>query len=312
MSDRLDYAKDCCHGFGYPEPLQTFKKIYPFTTENIDGYIDLFDLQGTSLLTVGSSADQVINASLAGCTDITLLDICPYTKDYYYLKTSALEVLDYDDFLKFLCNKGFYGIFDNPFALSKKDFNKIKGLLKDKSPDSYYFWTEIFKQYKGTRVRQRLFSLDEDSVKEIIRSNPYLHDEESFLKARKKVKELNPNIMIGDIKTITIPDTYQNIWLSNLPAYLTFEEARKLFDKMKNYLTPDGKLLFSYLYGLTEDTNYNPEWAPIYNIKRVQQEISPELTFHDFDSVKDFKYDTNTYKDGVLVYQKTMSHDIIK
>lgn len=304
MSNRLDDAKECCHGFGYPEPLQTFNKIYPFTTENISGYLDQFALKNTSLLTVGSSIDQVINVSLKGCQDITLLDICPYTKDYYYLKTSALEVLDYDEFLKFLCNKGFYGIFDNPFALNKKDFEKLKSLLKEKSYDSYYFWTELFKQYKGSRVRQRLFALDEDSVQEIKKSNLYLHDEKTYLEARMKIKNQDPQIIIGDIKTIELPKTYKNIWLSNLPAYLSFEEAKDLFEKMKSHLTEEGKLLFSYLYGIIDKTSYRTEWSPIYDLKRVKKEISSDLDFYTFDGVKGFKYDTNTNLDGVFVYQK--------
>ena len=39
-----------------------FYSIYPFTTENISGYIDCFDLDKHNLLTVGSSTDQVLNA----------------------------------------------------------------------------------------------------------------------------------------------------------------------------------------------------------------------------------------------------------
>ena len=57
-----------------------FSWIYPFTTENINGYIDMFDLKDKSLFTVGSSGDQAINAILKGCKDITVLDINPFTK----------------------------------------------------------------------------------------------------------------------------------------------------------------------------------------------------------------------------------------
>ena len=79
-----------------------FDKIYNFTTENIDGYIDKFDLKDKSLLTVGSSSDQVLNAFYCGCKDITLMDINPYIKEYFYLKKAAIITLDYEDFFKFL------------------------------------------------------------------------------------------------------------------------------------------------------------------------------------------------------------------
>ena len=125
--DKLERARDKCSGWAISYPFHTFDKIYPFTTENISGYINQFDLENKSFLTVGSSCDQVINASLKGCKDITLLDICPYTQDYYYLKTTAIEELDYDDFLKFLCHKGYYGVLlDNFNALNKKSFSKLK------------------------------------------------------------------------------------------------------------------------------------------------------------------------------------------
>ena len=41
-------------------------------------------------LTVGSSADQAISAIARGCKDITVLDICPLTEPYFYLKKSAI------------------------------------------------------------------------------------------------------------------------------------------------------------------------------------------------------------------------------
>lgn len=42
----------------------SFYTLYPFTTENINGYIDLFNLKDKSLLILGSSSDQAINAGL--------------------------------------------------------------------------------------------------------------------------------------------------------------------------------------------------------------------------------------------------------
>ena len=77
--------------------------IYPFTTENINGYIDLFDLKDKSLLTVGSSADQAIIANLKDCKDITILDINPLTKYYFNLKKAGILTLGYEEFCKFFC-----------------------------------------------------------------------------------------------------------------------------------------------------------------------------------------------------------------
>ena len=72
---KIERARNKCSGWAISYPFHTFDKMYPFTTENISGYIDNFDLEGKSLLTVGSSCDQIYNASLKGCKDITILDI---------------------------------------------------------------------------------------------------------------------------------------------------------------------------------------------------------------------------------------------
>lgn len=79
-----------------------FVRIYPFATENIAGYIDSFNLKNKSLLTIGSSASHSISASLYGCLDQTIYDICPFTKEYFNLVKSALLSLSYLEFLNFL------------------------------------------------------------------------------------------------------------------------------------------------------------------------------------------------------------------
>ena len=69
VKEVLEYAKETCGDIIFKTHY-----LYPFTTENIDGYLDLFDLKDKSLLTVGSSGDQVINALVMGCEDVTLYD----------------------------------------------------------------------------------------------------------------------------------------------------------------------------------------------------------------------------------------------
>lgn len=303
MSKLLDSARYQCTGIGISEPINSFERLYPFTTENISGYIDLFDLENTSLLTIGSSSDQVINAALKGCTDITLLDICPYTESYYYLKTTAMQELDYEDFLKFLCHKGYYGkLLDNFHALSRKEYFKLREKLKETSRVSEEFWTQLLKEYKGTRIRQRIFSLDEDSVETIKMCNPYLKDEKTYLEARDKIKGLKPKFITGNLKMIDIPGDYDNIWLSNYPAYLHFNEIKELFEKTSPHVKK--KLLFSYLYGITETTMYHREWDDIYNLDRIESEITSDLEFHNFKGVKSSYFDPEYSQDAVLIYQK--------
>ena len=110
--------------------MNIFMNIYPFTTENIAGYIDNFDLKDKSLLTVGSSGDQALNAILKGCRDITVIDINPYTKYYYYLKAAGVLSFKEEEFLSFFRYIGYPKYYkQNRKAFSKKQYNYMKGVL---------------------------------------------------------------------------------------------------------------------------------------------------------------------------------------
>ena len=89
----LHQAKSLCEGdYRY---IKDYCRIYTFTTENISGYLEYFDLKDRKLLTVGSSGDQVLNASFYGAKDITLYDINSFSKFYLYLKIAAIITLNY-------------------------------------------------------------------------------------------------------------------------------------------------------------------------------------------------------------------------
>ena len=120
LEEALYTAKERCKGNTIidEEYIWDFEDIFPFTTENIAGYIDYFDLQDKSLLTVGSSGDQIINAAFKGAKDITLLDINPYAKYYYYLKAAGILELNLTDFNEFFR----YNDYPKVFKYNKKVF----------------------------------------------------------------------------------------------------------------------------------------------------------------------------------------------
>ena len=145
------YAPDGANKYG-------FYKIYPFTTENINGYIDNFSLEGKSLLTVGSSCDQLLNAILKGSVDITLLDICPYVKYYYYLKVVSLLHLTRTEFLEFFRYIDFPELYlYNQNVFKREIFEKIKMDLRILDYESYLFWDELFQVYGSIGLRKKLF-----------------------------------------------------------------------------------------------------------------------------------------------------------
>ena len=111
-----------------------FFRLYSSSTENISGYLPIFELSERKLWTLGSSFDHPINAALAGCREIKILDICPQTTIFSYLKRAALNTLKRQDFIRFFSiyltepdrKKGKY----NQDFLSEETFEKVKNELE--------------------------------------------------------------------------------------------------------------------------------------------------------------------------------------
>ena len=55
-----------------------FNSIYPFTSENIAGYMKYLSLTGKKVITVTGSTDHILNVILQGAAEITTFDINPY------------------------------------------------------------------------------------------------------------------------------------------------------------------------------------------------------------------------------------------
>ncbi len=283
-----------------------FYQIYPFATENISGYINEFELKNKSLLTVGSSGDQPINAILYGCQDISVLDVNPYTKFYYYLKISSILNLELEEFMTFLRFKDYPNVFkDNNFVFNKELYNKVKSTLRLLNYESYLFWDELFNNFKPVDIRNRLFSLDEDRTNVISGCNPYLRDLTSYEKTRDKIKKVFPQFITGDLFKVDLMRNYDNVWLSNIGTYLSRDFIENMTDKSAKSLNQNGSLLISYLYHTTANTKYKNSWCLIYDLEKtfnILKEYNPKLI--SFVGVDGLKFQDSNIKDSILVYRK--------
>lgn len=303
----LEKAKEKCEDKEVYNEANSFGKIYPFTTENISGYIDSFNLKDRSLLTVGSSGDQIINAILKGCKDITLLDINPFTKYYYYLKIACLLCLDKDTFIQFLHYKDDPTPFkNNENAFNYEIFNKVKQTLDELDHESYLFWNELFKAYKPLEIRTNLFEMEEYRTKAVIGCNNYLHDVKLYKDAQEKIMTVTPHFVYGDIFNTKFERKFDNIWLSNIGAYMgNLIAIREMVDIEDKILEDNGKLLICYLYDMVNESKYNKSWPIIYNqerIKKVLKEFNPQ--FESFVGVDELMFVDKNNFDSIYVYKK--------
>lgn len=301
---RLHKASSICGGdFRY---LKEYSKVYAFTTENINGYIKYFDLKDKSLLTVGSSGDQVLNAFFYGARDITLYDINPYAKYYVYLKIAAVASLSYTEFQTFFFRRGIID-YNNKKMFSKNLFKRIKTNLRLFDYESFLFFDELFSCYDVNKIRDYLFDDDECRIPVIKNFNAYLQTEESYNKLKSVIKKIGFKYINGDIFKDDIPRQFDNIFLSNLCTITSLENLKKLLQKLdSNNMTENGSILLGYLWGADfSSTEYFESWKEIYKLPLTKEILKDFITeHHAVNDARDFLWRENQKSDLVLIYRK--------
>lgn len=282
-----------------------FSNIYPFTTENISGYINLFNLKDKNLLTIGSSCDQVLNAIYCNCKDITAVDINLFTKYYFYLKMASILCLNREEFLMFLRYIDYPKVFKkNKYVFNKEIYEKVKVTLRYLDFESFLFWDELLNTYDLIKIRENLFNYDEYRTSVLEKCNLYLRDNDSYEILKMMIKKVIPTFITCDLKNFVGTKLYDNIWLSNVGQYLKNHELYNIVYKLSKTLYIDGQILVCYLYDFTYDTKYYDEWAEIYDLislKMIFKEIP--LNVNSFTGLTGIIHNRND-KDSVLIYKK--------
>ena len=306
LRPKIELAHDLIENrFVYRADSYSFQTLYPFCNENVSGYLDFLDLKDKSLLTVGSSADQAISAIARGCKDITVLDICPLTEPYFYLKKSAILSLSQEDFEKLL----FYKDYPRTFKYNKDPFNikvypELLRTLEQESPTSHDFWLTLAETHSGEMIRKNLFTQDEEKPSTTRQLTDYLKSPETYEKTRELIRDVNPEFINANI-THRIPTNkkFDNIVLSNLTTYLSYEQIKNLLESLIPHINEGGKIILGYMYRTDEYTKYQQEWDVIYDMDRIKA-LDENISVKSFQGVKGVLHEIPSMKDSVYVYQK--------
>ena len=218
----------------------SYDQIYPFTTENIPGYMQ--DVADKEILVVGSSGDHKLNALNLGAKTVDTFDINCLTKLYTELKEEIIKNFIYEDFLSFLNNSYPYYV-----------------LIREKLlPETRKFWDWYFQEYidsKSSIYNTRLFHT-RYPIEDYERLNNYFNNLDYEKLRNRLCKGYNGTNYYTDVHKLPslLTKKYDQIYLSSIigsqAIYSKFiNTVLKLYEKLKN----NGELYYGYFFQGTSD-----------------------------------------------------------
>ena len=268
-----------------------FNSIYPFTSENIAGYMKDLDLTDKKVITVTGSTDHILNAVLQGATEITTFDINPLTKPYMDLKISAIKNLSYEDFIKLL-------LFESNMNL---DYNIISSL--DMFNESKMFWLEQLSKFNnnGNELRNSsLFNTKYFNPNSKLWQNLYL-EQSKYNLLKQQLKDANITFINASLKDLRIEDNFDYMFLSNISDYLSLmyskDELMEYRDLLNEFQERVNTIYFAYLYDIG---NSNPR-TEIDDLRKVKEIF---LNFQQVNFNSALEGSSQEKQDGVLILKR--------
>ncbi len=309
---KLEIATKRCDNIYVSDDYNGFLDIFSFTNVNIADSFSVFNFKDSSFLTIGSSCDPVINASYLGCQNHTVVDINPFTKEYFFLKKAGLMALTRKEFMNYLCYWYYLPhCINNGKVFNLESFEKIAPYLKKFDYDSYLFWKAIFDKYTGEQIRRQMFTSDEVQARVLVKTNLYLKDDESYLKARDSMQSVVPRFIENDIYKQDDFGSYDNINLANLAQFARtpedLEAFKRLIDKLSQHLNVNGTMLVAYLFDTTINSSYKETFPIIFNLPQTMELLKEYFSeFITFKSPVGILWEDDRKPDSAIVFRKQL------
>jgi len=226
---------------------------YLMTTENINGYYDLFDFKDKDILTVIGSSDFIFNAIIKDSKKIDAFDVSMYAIVFYYLKEAAIKTLTHAEYIKF-----FYDYND---SFDKKVYFKIKEALNQ---NIIPFWDLVFSLKNPRELiissffiqTNNRFIATPETIKKFGNVSAYLNYEKySYLK--QKIEKCLISLYLADVKELNnIGNTYDYIILSNIMNYQNRNQFYQMIENYLNKLNENGEIISAYLYSEPKEEDF--------------------------------------------------------
>ncbi len=267
-----------------------FDSIYPFTTENIAGYMDDLDLTGKKCITVTGSTDHILNIVARGGLDVTTFDVNPLTEKYMDLKLSAFKRFDFKDFVNFL-------LYDSKISF---DYDIISSL--DMPVESRKFWLDKLLEFNkdGRRLKNsHYFNRKYFNPDSKIWQNLYLN-EDGYKLVKKRIDNLKIKYVTCSLENLELDEDFDYMFLSNISDYIELMFGKdgliKYRDLMNSFLKRVKKVYMAYLYDVG---NGNPR-SEIDNLDLVDK-VFKNYEIKKFRSALEAEEEKS---DGVIILRR--------
>jgi hypothetical protein len=247
--------------------FQGLAPIYPFTTENLAGYLPLLNLKNKSVLTVSGSGDQVLNAVYFGAGKIDAFDINLLSSVYTEIKMQAVMTLSYQEFLDFFSLRP-----DNRLVLSLRLYEKSATKL---SPLARITFKTFYAAFNGDGCSLRdspLFYNKPPVDPQATVYNAYLQDTEKYRQTRAALDNVEYRWFQCDISGLCLrlepKAQYDIILLSNIADYIhrmypgedhLEQFTRLVLQPLTGHLSPGGLLCAACLFQVDSQTAGPPK-----------------------------------------------------
>jgi len=270
--------------------MERFNSIYPFTTENIAGYMSDLDLSDKKIITVTGSSDHIINIVLKGAKEITTFDINPLNKYYMDLKLSAIRELSYEDFLEVFL-----------YSTNKTlNYDFISKLEMDQ--ESKIFWLNELLLYNNSGLTLRnskLFNTKYFNPKSKLWQNLYLNKKDYEI-VKRRLEEVKIEFINSSLQELKLTGTYDYMFLSNISDYINIMYKNNCLSNYKDliysFLPNVNEIYFAYLYDIG---NQNPR-SDIDNLRLVEK-LFKNIEIKEFKSALE---GNENKKDGVFIIRR--------
>ena len=301
----IQYAKDIIN-YG---SCGMFRRVYPFTNENLVSCFSNFDFKDKDCLTVLASSDQALDMFLKGAKSVSTFDINCLTKYYFYLKKAFLSSeLGYEDFIDF------FSLWKDGTFL-RSTFDKISKYL---SGDNYIFWSTLFDECDSLKLRYELF-LDGEANYNILSKTVNYLNAENFKLIKGMAKDIDIDFYNCDILDLSnfINRNYDIMYFSNIMQYIDkmykdfclspktnqlhkLKKFKSVIMELSKNLNDCGNMLISYIY----DPCIIFDHIPLFN-SSVRNAVFDKKTFDyiPFKSEEGLINNCDQY-DAVLTYRK--------